>query len=173
MFKHIDIAHPQVVKYAVNILEESGKVTGTIRANLGSNVATIAAAVTQAKLFGGSLDDLANASKSLLDFESSIQAEMEAEMLTGKELNLDKARQLALANDLEGVAKEIGKNEGIMKAFSSGNRIQQEATAKAMGMSREEMAKMILEALRNNEIQYIQQNKKKAKKPKDNSKPDW
>ena len=24
MFKHIDIAHPQVVKYAVNILEESG-----------------------------------------------------------------------------------------------------------------------------------------------------
>ena len=37
----------------------------------------------------------------------------------------------------------------------------------------EEMAKMILEALRNNEIQYIQQNKKKAKKPKDNSKPDW
>jgi hypothetical protein len=30
-----------------------------------------------------------------------------------------------------------------MKAFSSGNRIQQEATAKAMGMSREEMAKMI------------------------------
>ena len=37
----------------------------------------------------------------------------------------------------------------------------------------EEMAKMILEALRNNEIQYIQQNKKKASKPKDNSKPDW
>jgi hypothetical protein len=37
----------------------------------------------------------------------------------------------------------------------------------------EEMARMILEALRNNEIQYIQQNKKKAKKPKDNSKPDW
>jgi hypothetical protein len=37
----------------------------------------------------------------------------------------------------------------------------------------EEMAKMILEAMRNNEIQYIQQNKKKAKKPKDKSKPDW
>ena len=37
----------------------------------------------------------------------------------------------------------------------------------------EEMAKMILEAMRNNEIQYIQQNKKKAKKPTDKSKPDW
>jgi hypothetical protein len=37
----------------------------------------------------------------------------------------------------------------------------------------EEMAKMILEAMRNNEIQYIQQNKKKATRPKDKSKPDW
>ena len=37
----------------------------------------------------------------------------------------------------------------------------------------EEMARMILEAMRNNEVQYIQQNRKKASKPKDNSKPDW
>jgi len=37
----------------------------------------------------------------------------------------------------------------------------------------EEMAKMILEAMRNNEIQYIQQNKRKPKKPKDSGKPDW
>jgi tetratricopeptide (TPR) repeat protein len=37
----------------------------------------------------------------------------------------------------------------------------------------EEMAKMILEAMRNNEVQYIQQQQKKATKPKDNSKPDW
>lgn len=37
----------------------------------------------------------------------------------------------------------------------------------------EEMARMILEAMRNNEIQYIQQQQKKARKPKDNGKPDW
>jgi archaellum component FlaD/FlaE len=37
----------------------------------------------------------------------------------------------------------------------------------------EEMARMILEAMRNNEMQYIQQTPKKATKPKDNSKPDW
>ena len=79
-----------------NILEESGKVTGTIRANLGANVKTIAAAVTQAKLFGGSLNDVANASKSLLDFESSISAELEAELLLGKNINLEKARQASL-----------------------------------------------------------------------------
>ena len=41
------------------ILEESGKVTGTIRANLGTNIESIAKAVTQAKLFGTSLNNAA------------------------------------------------------------------------------------------------------------------
>lgn len=43
---------------------------------------------------------------------------------------------------------------------------------KEMNIS-EEKAKMILEAMKNNEIQYIQQNRRKATKKKDNSKPDW
>ncbi|MEQ8476391.1 tetratricopeptide repeat protein [Fulvivirga sp.] len=37
----------------------------------------------------------------------------------------------------------------------------------------EEKAKMILEAMKNNEIQYIQQNKRKPTKKKDPDKPDW
>jgi len=37
----------------------------------------------------------------------------------------------------------------------------------------EEKARMILEAMKNNEIQYIQQNKRKATQKKDSSKPDW
>ena len=37
----------------------------------------------------------------------------------------------------------------------------------------EEKAQMILEALKNKEIQYYQQHKRKASQPKDNSKPDW
>ena len=41
-----------------------------------------------------------------------------------------------------------------------------------MNMSQEK-ANMILEALKNQEIQYLQQNKRKATQSKDNSKPDW
>jgi Ca-activated chloride channel homolog len=37
----------------------------------------------------------------------------------------------------------------------------------------EEKAKMILEAMKNQEIQYLQQNKRKATQPKDKNKPDW
>ena len=36
-----------------------------------------------------------------------------------------------------------------------------------------EKAQMILEAMKNNEIQYVQQKKRKAEKQKDSSKPDW
>ena len=37
----------------------------------------------------------------------------------------------------------------------------------------EEKAKMILDAMKNQEIQYLQQNKRKATVPKDKAKPDW
>jgi len=37
----------------------------------------------------------------------------------------------------------------------------------------EDKAKMILEAMKNQEVQYLQQNKRKATKPKDKGKPDW
>jgi Ca-activated chloride channel family protein len=43
---------------------------------------------------------------------------------------------------------------------------------KQMEMS-EEKARMILEAMKNQEIQYLQQNKRKATKPRDKGKPDW
>lgn len=37
----------------------------------------------------------------------------------------------------------------------------------------EEKARMILEAMKNNEIQYIQQQRRKATQPKESGKPDW
>ena len=43
---------------------------------------------------------------------------------------------------------------------------------KEMNIS-EEKAQMILEAMKNNEVQYIQQNRRKATKKKNSGKPDW
>jgi Ca-activated chloride channel homolog len=37
----------------------------------------------------------------------------------------------------------------------------------------EEKARMILEAMKNQEVQYLQQNKRKATQPKNKNKPDW
>ena len=70
------------------------------------------------------VDDIAG---SLLNFESSIKDELAAELLIGKNINLEKARQAALNNDLETVATEIAKQAGSAAEFGEMNRIQQDA----------------------------------------------
>ena len=128
-----------------NILEESSKVTGTTRANLGGGLEEITAAVTQAKLFGSSLEDVAAAGKSLLDFESSISKELEAELLIGRDINLEKARSAALAGDQITLAKELQKEAGTLSEFQDMNVIQQEALAAAMGMTSDQMADILFQ----------------------------
>jgi len=127
------------------ILEETSKVTGTVRANLGGNIEAIAEAVTQAKLFGASLDDVANAGKALLDFESSIRNELEAELLIGKDLNLERARAAALAGDQVTLAKELQEQAGDFEEFSKMNVIQQEALAGALGMQSDQLADILFQ----------------------------
>jgi hypothetical protein len=127
------------------ILEQTGKVTGTVRANLGANPALIAKAITQAKLFGASLEQVAAAGKSLLDFESSITAELEAELLLGKNINLERARAAALAGDQVTLAQELQKEAGNFSDFTKMNVIQQEALAKAMGMTSDQLADILFQ----------------------------
>ena len=50
------------------VLTETGKITGQTRANLGGSTVEIAKAVTNARLLGTSLQDVANAGKALLNF---------------------------------------------------------------------------------------------------------
>ena len=126
------------------IFQDIAQTTDIIAVNLGGDASKIAAANLEARKLGLSLSDIDRVAASLLEFESSISAELEAELLTGKELNLEKARLLALNNDLEGLAKEIGNNEAITSAFASKNRIQQEALAKSIGLQREDLAKMVI-----------------------------
>ena len=127
------------------ILEETSKVTGTVRANLGGNIEAIAKAVTQAKLFGASLDDVASAGNALLDFESSITKELEAELLIGRNINLEKARAAALAGDQVTLAQELQKEAGTLSEFQDMNVIQQQALAAAMGMTSDQMADILFQ----------------------------
>lgn len=102
------------------------------------------AAVEAAKL-GVSLGDVEKIADSLLSFEQSIEKELNAELLTGKDLNLEEARRLALNNDMEGVAREINKQVGSAAEFSKMNRIQQEAMAEAVGMTAEQLGSALVE----------------------------
>lgn len=115
-----------------------------IVASSGGNVEALGRAASAARKLGLDLAKVNQIADGLLDFETSIESELEAQLLTGKNINLSKARELALNNDLEGVAKELEKNGASAAEFAKMNRIQQESLAKAMGMSRQELGKMVL-----------------------------
>jgi hypothetical protein len=95
------------------------------------------------KTLGLELKQLDGMASSFLDFESSISKEFEAQLLTGKDINLNKARELFLNNDLAGAAAEIAKYTGDAAGYSKMNRIQQDSFAEALGMSRDQMADML------------------------------
>ena len=108
-------------------------------------------AAYQARRLGLSFSQLESSASALLNFESSIEAELEAELLTGKELNLERARLAALTGDQATLAAELAKNFGSAAEFSEQNVLAQEAQAKAMGMTREELGETLMrqEAMRN------------------------
>ena len=126
-----------------DIVKEISKVSAATTLSLGKSGEAIADAVTTAKALGLELSKVEAISGSILQFESSIENELSAELLIGKELNLDRARFAALNNDVATVAKEIASQIGTAAEFGKMNRIEQEALAKAVGMNREELAQTL------------------------------
>lgn len=132
------------------VLSDVASVSNSIKVSLGSNPEALAEAAANAALLGTNLSGVDAIASSLLDFEQSIKNELAAEMLLGKDLNFEKARQLALSNDLVGLSEELLNNEELTNTFATGNRMQQEAAAAAIGMSRDAMADMVMKQQMNN-----------------------
>ena len=126
-----------------DILKGIKDVSSATTLTLGKNPKLIAEAVATAKSLGMEMSQIENISNSLLDFQSSIENELSAELLTGKQLNLETARYAALTGDVATVASEVAAQVGSAAEFSEMNRLQQEAIAKSVGMGREELAKTL------------------------------
>lgn len=101
--------------------------------------------VFQAKLLGVSQSQLEGISSNLLDFASSIEAEMQAELLTGKELNLERARAAALTGDHATLAQELRREMAGLTDEQKQNPIIMNQFAQALGMTREELSKAMVE----------------------------
>ena len=125
------------------VLKDISKVSSSITLSLGKNPKAIAEAVATAKSLGMELSKVDAIAGSILNFESSIENELAAELLIGKELNLERARFAALNNDFVTVATEIAEQAGTAAEFGNMSRIQQEALATAVGMNREELAQTL------------------------------
>ena len=127
------------------IMEETAKVGGALRGIYGANLDAISKSVIKAQMLGKTLGQVAKESKSMLDFQSSIEKEMEAELFLGKQLNLERARLAALTGDYDTYMQEITANAGDFHEFSKLNVLQQEKLAAALGMSSDSLADILLQ----------------------------
>lgn len=106
----------------------------------GKNV--MAAAVGARKL-GLNLSAVNRISESLLSFEDSIAKQMEASVLLGRQINLDKARQLAFLDDQEGMMREVLKQVGGEAEFGRLVSVQRKALADAVGVEVEQLSRLV------------------------------
>lgn len=123
-----------------NVLEEANKITGLTRINIQKFPGGLAKAVSVAKSLGISMEAVGSAAGNLLNFEESITKELEAELLIGRDLNLEAARQAALAGDQEALMRELVNQAGSLEQLQSMNVLQQQALAGALGLSADQLA---------------------------------
>jgi hypothetical protein len=119
----------------------------------------LAKAAVEAKKMGTNLESATHTASSLLNFTESVKNEMEASVLVGKSINLQKARELAYHRDIRGLNAEI---LNVMKQtnFENLDPFQQDAVARALGKSADELAKMAqadreMNAMRNSKDKSI------------------
>ena len=135
-------------KLALNekqILKDVNSASAALKLSLGGSASQLSIAAAKAREFGLNLQQTEKIAESLLNFESSIESELSAELLTGRDLNLEQARLLALNGQTAEAAAEIAKQVGTSADFTNMNVIQQEAIAKAAGMTRNELADSLID----------------------------
>jgi hypothetical protein len=92
---------------------------------------------------GTTINSLAEGAEKLLDFEQSLNDELEASILSNKSINLDMARQKAFAGDIAGARDEVLKQVGSVAELEKMNYITQKKVAEAAGLSSAELRKQL------------------------------
>jgi hypothetical protein len=121
-------------------MAEASKVSGELSFNLKNNPALITEAIVKTQALGTTLEQTKNQGSQLLDFESSISNELEAELMTGQQINLEKARMYALTGDMVGLSQELANQGMTINKFENMNVLARQSYAKALGLNSDQLA---------------------------------
>jgi len=110
----------------------------------GGNVEALKKAAIEAAKMGVSLQTMTKVSDNLLDFEKSISAQFELQSLTGKQMNFDLARQLALEGDIAGATAAVMDQVGDIHDFNKMDVLERKKLAEATGMDVSELQKSLV-----------------------------
>ena len=127
----------------VTVMKDIAESSETIAKFGADNLESITKAAVQARKLGTNLSAVEKAAEGFLDFQSSLTAEFEAEILLGRDLELSRARQFAVVGDLDGVLNEIVKNVGTEAELNKLNVIERKSLAKALQMDVQQLNKIV------------------------------
>ena len=134
------------------ILKDVSNLSEGILVKFQGNPEALGRAVVEARKLGTTLETIDKIGESLLNFESSIENELKAELLTGRQLNLEKARYAALTGDQISLTKEVANQVGSLADFQNMNVLAQRSLAEAFGLSRDELSKMLIDQEKINKL---------------------
>ena len=117
------------------LLKSTSEASGQIAASFGFSNEKIARAIVQVRKFGLNLTQAQSIAKGLLDFETSIGNELEAELLTGKQFNFERARALAATGRIGDATEEVMKQMQNLTEEQRRSPIIMESVAAATGLS--------------------------------------
>ena len=126
------------------ILSEISKLSSATLLSLLKYPGALEKTVIKSKELGISMNQMNSMADKLLDIESSLEAQFEASVLARRDFNFEKARELALNNQIGEAADEVLKSYSSAAEFGKENRVVQESIAKAMGMTRDELASSLV-----------------------------
>ena len=138
---------------AVNMAKSANVSTSRVLSDMASSASKFAefsmqgadgfaAAAVEAAKVGSSIQSILGAADKLLDFQSSIEASFKAQVLTGKQINTERARQLALDGDIAGLTNEIQSIVGQVGDIQTLNVIQRQSVADAIGISVQDLLRI-------------------------------
>jgi hypothetical protein len=134
-----------------DVMKEIAESADDVRIYTGKSVVNLIKGTVEAKQMGTSFVKMVDTAKKLLDFNASINDEMEASVLLGRDINFQRARELAFRKDVINANREILRIAQTMD-FDAMDPFQAESFAKASGKTVAELQDMIQAE---KEIQHI------------------
>jgi len=109
---------------------------------LGNSPKMLLRTAVEARRLGTTMESLAKSARSMLNFQESINAEMELSALTGKSINFQRSRQLAFDGKIKASRDEALRQLAKLGDFDKMSAFQKDAAARAAGMEVGEIVKM-------------------------------
>ena len=128
-----------------------GKVTQDVADNLeltskfsNLSVENLGQMAVEAGKLGTTLEQMSSLGDKLLNIDEARTSAMELSVMLGRQINVDKAQQLAYEGDIEGAYKEMLTQLGGIDAFNQMDYYQKKQTADLMGVTTLELEKQLI-----------------------------